>query len=97
MCSRFNGVVGAAAAWTIRAASDPVLFIFTHPEWEDIQNVGISAVLVFTAVLTAVSIPSTSLLYWSAIAVLVTLACYHGRVVLIQSLSKLGYQVRGVS
>lgn len=83
------GVIGAAAAWTIRAAFDPVLFLYTRPTSSDMWPVGISAALVLCAMAAAVALTWTSPLYWGAMTLIFTAAYYQNRSVLISTAGKL--------
>ena len=87
------GIVGAATAWTIRAAFDPVLFFFTRPRRSDMRSIAFSAALVLAAMITALGLPWTSPLYWAVVALLVGAACYRHRDILVASIGK----VRGVA
>jgi O-antigen/teichoic acid export membrane protein len=79
------GVIGAAAAWTIRAAFDPVLFLYTRPSRSDMWPVAISGALVVCTMAAAVALAWTSSLYWGAMALIFAAACYQHRAVLISS------------
>jgi O-antigen/teichoic acid export membrane protein len=83
------GVMGAAAAWSIRAACDPVLFAFTRPRREDLWTVACSAVLVFVALMVGLALPWAALPYWGCMGVLAAAACYQNRLVLISTMANL--------
>jgi O-antigen/teichoic acid export membrane protein len=82
------GVIGAAAAWTIRAAFDPILFVFTRPRRSDLSLVAASAVLVLCATATALALHWTSALYWAVMASITGVTCYQNRAVLVSSVSE---------
>ena len=77
------GVIGAAMAWTIRAAFDPLLFLYTRPNASDIWSVAISAALTIAAMAVVLMLAWSTLLYWAAIGVIFAIACYHNRAVII--------------
>jgi O-antigen/teichoic acid export membrane protein len=77
------GIVGAAAAWAIRAAFDPILFVFTRPRRADMGGLLVSAALVLAAMIAALTMAWTSTFYWLAIGLLMAAACYQHRVQLI--------------
>jgi O-antigen/teichoic acid export membrane protein len=79
------GVVGAAAAWTIRAAFDPILFAYTRPYPSDLRRVVVSAVFVLAAMASALFLSWTSATYWALMVVILATACYQNRAVLISS------------
>ena len=79
------GVIGAAAAWTIRAAFDPILFAYTRPYPSDLRRVALSAAFVLAAMAAALFLSWTSATYWALIAVILAAACYQNRRVLISS------------
>jgi O-antigen/teichoic acid export membrane protein len=83
------GVIGAAAAWTIRAAFDPILFLFTRPYASDMRRVGVSAAFVLAAMTAALMLSWTAALYWVLMVVLVAAACFQNRSVLIVSAGNL--------
>jgi O-antigen/teichoic acid export membrane protein len=82
------GIIGAAAAWTIRAAFDPILFLHTRPRRSDMWPVAISAVLVLCSMAIALALPWTSLFYWGVMALIVAASCYQNRVILISSIGE---------
>ena len=82
------GVSGAAAAWTIRAAFDPILFRFTNPRLKDLRSVSFSGLLVISAMIAGLSLSWTEPLYWAVMALLLASACYRHRSILIATLSK---------
>ena len=82
------GVMGAAGAWTIRAAFDPVLFCFTKPRRTDLLTVLISGTLVLAAMLAALALPWTAWTYWAVMAVVLGAACFQNRSILQDSLGK---------
>jgi O-antigen/teichoic acid export membrane protein len=82
------GVVGAAAAWTIRSAFDPMLFLHTRPRRLDIWRAAGSSALVLCAMAIALALPWTSKLYWGAMALIIAAACYQNRGVLISSVGE---------
>jgi O-antigen/teichoic acid export membrane protein len=82
------GVIGAATAWTIRAAFDPVLFFYTRPRRSDMLRIAASAVLVLCAMVTALALTWTGALYWGVMALLIAAACYQNRTVLISSVGE---------
>ncbi|HEX5257602.1 MAG TPA: flippase [Sphingomicrobium sp.] len=82
------GIIGAATAWTIRAAFDPILFIYTQPRRSEMWAIARSAALVVFAMIAALVFPWTSFFYWAAMALLAGLACYDHREVLVASVSK---------
>ena len=59
------GVIGAAVVWSLRAACDPILFVFTRPDRSDLKPLATSFGLVLSAAVTAVSLPWTSEWYWA--------------------------------
>lgn len=79
------GVIGAAAAWTIRAAFDPLLFLYTRPRRSDMWAIAASALLVLCAMAVALTLAWATPLYWSAMALIIAAACYFNRHVLISS------------
>jgi O-antigen/teichoic acid export membrane protein len=79
------GVIGAAAAWTLRAAFDPILFVYTRPYASDMRRIAVSAVLVLAAMTIALVLPWTSTLYWALVLVILAAATYQNRRVLIAS------------
>jgi O-antigen/teichoic acid export membrane protein len=81
------GVMGAAAAWTIRAAFDPVLFRFTKPRAADLLTVSVSGVLVLAAMTAALTLSWTTWPYWGVMASLLAAACYQNRAILLDSLA----------
>jgi hypothetical protein len=83
------GVVGAAAAWTIRAAFDPVLFVFTRPSRADMRALVISAALVLAAMAAGLALPWTSPTYWAVMAALAAAACFQHRAVLVEGVGNL--------
>jgi O-antigen/teichoic acid export membrane protein len=83
------GVIGAAAAWTIRAAFDPVLFLYTRASRSDMRPVAISAALVLCAMAAAVALTWTSPLYWGVMTLIFAAGCYQHRAVLISSFGHL--------
>ena len=76
------GVVGAATAWTIRAAFDPILFAFTRPYSSDLRSVLLSGALVFAAMVAALALRWTSSSYWVLGSVILVASCYQHRRVL---------------
>lgn len=90
------GIVGAAAAWTVRAAFDPILFMYTRPRPSDLRTVAASAALVLCAMATALVLPWKSTSYWGAMALILAAACYQNRGVLISSLGELRTALRAV-
>jgi O-antigen/teichoic acid export membrane protein len=91
------GVMGAAAAWTIRAAFDLVLFRYARPRGSDVRQVAASALLVLCGLATALLLQWTSSLYWGLTTVILAIACYQGRAVLISSLSGFRNGVGGLA
>jgi O-antigen/teichoic acid export membrane protein len=83
------GVMGAAAAWTVRAAFDPVLFAYTRPRRSDLWLVAASGGLILCAMATALVLSWTSPSYWSLMALLLAIACVQNRNVLISSLGEM--------
>jgi O-antigen/teichoic acid export membrane protein len=79
------GVIGAAAAWTIRAAFDPILFAYTRPYPADLRRVAVSAALIIAAMAAALLLLWTSATYWALMLVALAAACYQNRAVLISS------------
>lgn len=79
------GVIGAAAAWTIRAAFDPVLFAFTRPYPSDLRRVALSAAFVLAAMAAALTLSWTSVTYWALMVAILAAACFQNRTVLISS------------
>jgi O-antigen/teichoic acid export membrane protein len=79
------GVIGAAAAWTLRAAFDPILFVYTRPYASDMRRLAVSAVLVLAVMTIALVLPWTSTLYWALVLVILAAATYQNRRVLIAS------------
>ena len=79
------GVIGAAAAWTIRAAFDPILFAYTRPYRSDLRRVAVSAAFVIAAMAAALFLSWTSAIYWALNFVILAAACYQNRAVLISS------------
>lgn len=75
----YFGVAGAAAAWSIRAAFDPILFLYTNPSWADLRPVAISGGLVFCALISALAMSWTSASYWGVTLVLTSAATYQSR------------------
>ena len=90
------GVVGAAAAWTVRAAFDPVLFVYTHPRVAELRTVAASAGLVLCAMATALALIWTSISYWGLMSLILAAACLQNRSVLISSSTELSAGVRAV-
>jgi len=82
------GVIGAAAAWTIRAAFDPVLFLYTPPRGSDVRAIAVGALLVLCAMAIALTLPWMSALYWAGMALIIAMACYANRNVLISSVNE---------
>jgi O-antigen/teichoic acid export membrane protein len=82
------GAVGAASAWTIRAAFDLILFRYTKPRRADLRSILLSGFLVVFAMVAGLALPWTEPLYWTAMASLLAVACYRHRLVLISTLSK---------
>lgn len=83
------GIIGAAAVWTLRAAFDPVLFLFTRPSRADMRTLAISAALAFAAMVVALALAWTSPFYWAAMALIGGGAVYQSRAVLIAFASRL--------
>jgi O-antigen/teichoic acid export membrane protein len=77
------GVIGAAAAWTARAAFDPILFAYTRPYASDLRGVAASAATVVTAMIAALVLPWTSGLYWAAMSVILAASAYQSREILL--------------
>ena len=82
------GPMGAAAAWTIRAAFDPLLFLYTRPHTRDLRAVVTSATLVICAMAIALALAWTSPMYWVSMALVTGAALYQNRVVLMSSLGE---------
>ena len=91
------GVMGAAAAWTIRAAFDPTLFVFTRPRSSDLWPLAISAALVTCAMAAALALAWTTALYWSVMMLIFCAACYQNRAVLISCFGKIHRGARRTS
>lgn len=85
---RHFGIVGAATAWTIRAAFDPVLFLYIHPRRSDLLAVVLSGALVLAAMATALVLSWASLPYWLAMLLLIAAATYQSRAILIPWLDR---------
>ena len=83
------GVIGAAAAWAMRAAFDPILFVHTRPYGSDIWRVAGSAALVLAAMTVALALSWTAAPYWALLAVVLAATCYQNRRVLISSAGNL--------
>jgi O-antigen/teichoic acid export membrane protein len=88
-CTLRFGIVGAAAAWTIRAAFDPILFVYTRPSVSDMRRVLVSASLVLGAMGAALALPSTGGAYWTALGAILASAVYQNRKVLLGMLTSL--------
>lgn len=82
------GVIGAAAAWSVRAAFDLILFQYTRPCRSDMWSVAASAALVLCAIAIALALQWMSSLYWGAMALIFLAACYQNRTVLISSMGE---------
>ena len=83
------GVMGAAAAWALRAACDPILFLHTRPRASDIWPVVTSGALVLCAMMAALAFAWTSAPYWLVMLLILGVACYRNRNVLISSMGEL--------
>jgi O-antigen/teichoic acid export membrane protein len=83
------GVMGAAAAWSIRAAFDLTLFRWTSPRSADMRTVALSAALVAAALVVSLGLPWHGPLYWAAMTALVVAAYYQNRAVLADTMLKL--------
>jgi len=82
------GIIGAAAAWTTRAAFDPILFFHSRPKGSDLWRVVASATLVLCALAIALGLSWTSGLYWILMALIIGSACYQNRSVVISSMGE---------
>jgi O-antigen/teichoic acid export membrane protein len=82
------GVMGAAAAWTIRAAFDPVLFLYTRPAARDLWRVAASGILVLAAMGIVLALTWTGAAYWGSMTFLLVVASYENREVLISLLGE---------
>lgn len=83
------GILGAAAAWTTRAAFDPILFLYTRPYASDIRRVVVSGLLVFLAMATALVLSWATLPYWLLLLLITGAACYQHRRILVSSAGEL--------
>jgi O-antigen/teichoic acid export membrane protein len=83
------GVIGAAAAWTIRAACDLFLFLGTHPRSTDLRSVATSALFVACGMSAALTLDWMSAPYWGVMALIIAAACYQNRAVLISSVDEI--------
>jgi O-antigen/teichoic acid export membrane protein len=83
--TRYFGVIGAAIAWTLRAAFDLVLFLYARPQPADLWRMSISAALVFCAMAAALVYAWTSGLYWGLMALIIAAAVYQNRAILISA------------
>jgi O-antigen/teichoic acid export membrane protein len=73
------GIIGAAAAWTIRAAFDPILFAYTRPYASDIRSILVSALFVLAAMTACLALQWHSPLYWALTTAIFAAACYQHR------------------
>jgi O-antigen/teichoic acid export membrane protein len=73
------GVVGAAAAWTLRAAFDPLLFLYIRPSRSDVLRIATSALQIVCAMAVALALVWTSAFYWASMILLITAAAYQNR------------------
>jgi O-antigen/teichoic acid export membrane protein len=72
------GAVGAAIAWVLKAACDPLLLFFTKPDASSVAKIFESAAVVLAAMTVGLILPWTSAGYWLGLAGLLALSCYLG-------------------
>jgi len=82
------GVVGAAVAWSIRAAFDLILFRFTNPRRTDLRTVALSGALVAASMGISLGLSWQAPAYWAAMTALVLAACYQNRAILTSAMLK---------
>jgi O-antigen/teichoic acid export membrane protein len=70
------GVTGAAVAWSLRSACDPILFFFTKPERASIAKMFEGAAIVLAATAIGLVLAWTSTGYWLGLTGLLALSCY---------------------
>lgn len=91
----YFGVLGAAAAWTIRAAFDPYLFRYTNPGWPDVKALLISAALLLSAMVTALTLSWMTIAYWVVMAFIVCVALFRSRAVALSSAGEFRSLIQG--
>jgi O-antigen/teichoic acid export membrane protein len=72
------GAMGAAAAWTIRAAFDFALFAVAGATWSDMKPVAVSAILVGCTMALTLTLSGGTVEYWGLMSLMLALAVYHG-------------------
>lgn len=72
------GVVGAAIAWSLKSACDPLLFFFTKPDRESVARIFQNAAIVLAAMAAGLMLEWMSPAYWVVLPGLLALSFYLG-------------------
>ena len=72
------GAVGAAVAWSIKAACDPLLFFYTKPDRSSVARLFEGVAVMIAAMAIGLALPWTSAGYWLGLGGLLVLSCYLG-------------------
>jgi O-antigen/teichoic acid export membrane protein len=76
LCLHFFGILGAAIAWSARSFFDPSLFILTGSFRRIVPRLLVPALLVLSAMATALAFDWTSWPHWLLLAALLAIALY---------------------